>query len=371
MDPLIVARGYKEGVRTWLEEMSEGLLPGRFRFCKKRNLVPITGDRGQVSSCFAAKIAWHIGTWQNWSATNREGCLQFIESFQQPDGYFVDGWLMSRIEWSIRIMLAKHGKLKPLAASFVNNCSDEKTRARRAVTRQSAGVLWLLGRCPQFRLPIEHESETSVRLFVRSMDWSYPWSAGSHTGHLIAFAVMNARLQNVSPLENALMHAAFDESDRFLDLGTGTWGLAGASHEQRINGAMKMLTAYGLAGRQIQYPERLLDYTLDTASSENGCGILDRLFVIQQANKHVPDYRRTDVEKIALEALNEIGKYHQDDGGFSFSQARAQRSYYGALVSLGGKQGDLHGTLMFTWACAVVLDLLGLRNEAGWQLGIP
>ena len=264
-------------------------------------------------------------------------------------------------------MLAKHGRFREMFAGF----QDEKTRAVRAETRQSAATLMLLGDRPTYALPIEWPTESSVREFVRSMDWTQPWGAGSHTSHLVAFFVMNSEVTEGHQYGAQMLDAAFEESDKYLDDSTGAWAKGNVSHVQRINGAMKMLAAYNWADRPPPYPDRLLDYTLNEVSDEDGCGILDRLFVIQQAGRWAPGYRARDVERIALEALDEIGSYRQDDGGFSFRPDSAQHRYYGALVSLRERQSDMHGAVMFTWACAVALDLLGAREEAGWQLSKP
>ena len=367
IDPNDAANTLKRSVGLWLDEMGEGLPPGRFRFCKSRGLVPTRGRRGQVTTCFAAKSAWHIGAWEGWPAETREECARFIKSFQQPDGNFIDRWLLNSIGWSSRIVLAKHGKFREMFAGL----QEEKTRAVRAETRQSAATLMLLGDRPRYPLPMEWSTESSVREFVRSMDWTRPWGAGSHTSHLIAFLVMNSETKEIDALASSLLEAAFEESDKYLDDATGAWAKGDVSHLQRINGAMKMLTAYNWAARPVPYPDRLLDYTLNEVSGEDGCGILDRLFVIQQASKWVSGYRTSEVEKLALEALGEISRYRQDDGGFSFRLNRAQHLYYGALVSLREKQSDMHGAVMFTWACAVALELLGVREEVGWQLSKP
>ena len=165
-----------------------------------------------------------------------------------------------------------------------------------------------------------------------------------------------------------MLEAAFEESNRHLDERTGAWGDGDVGHVQRINGAMKMMTAYDWAERQVPYPERILDYVLDERSAHDGCGVLDRLFVVNQARKYAVGYRKSDLQILALEALEEIDHFRQADGGFSFYPTRAQRTYYGALVSLGGRQSDMHGTVLFTLAIAIALDVLGLRQELGWQI---
>ena len=367
VDPVSVANSFGGSVRSWLEEMGEGLSPGRFRFCKTRSLVPSRGKGGQVTSCFAARSAWYIGAWENWSWETREGCKRFIKSFQQPGGNFVDQWLLNSIPWSRRLILAKHGRFREMLTDF----RDEKIRAVRAETKQSAATLRLVGDRPKYPLPMIWDSEASVREFVRSMDWTRPWGAGSHTSHLVAFFVMNSEMSEGSRVEVEMLEAAFSEANRFLDPNTGSWGMGEVSHVQRINGAMKMLSAHEWANRPIPYPDRLIDYTLNEESSEDGCGVLDRLFVLKRASEAAPGYRAGDLERCAVEAIDEISKYRQRDGGFSFSRTRAQRGYYGALVSLGERQSDMHGAQMFTWACAVALDLLGAREEAGWRLSKP
>ena len=50
---------------------------------------------------------------------------------------------------------------------------------------------------------------------------------------------------------------------------------------------------------------------------------------------------------------------HKKESGFSFNHLQSQqKDYYTARVSKGLKVADLHGTTMFSWACAIVIDLL-------------
>ena len=165
VDPVSVANSVRESVESWIDEMGNGLSPGRFRFCKTRSLVPTRGKRGQVTTCFAAKSAWHIGAWEDWPSETREGCTRFIKSFQEPNGNFVDRWLLNSIGWSSRIVLAKQGRFREVFSDFQN----EKVRAVRAETRQSAATLMLWGDGPKHPLPLIWQDEASVREFVRSM----------------------------------------------------------------------------------------------------------------------------------------------------------------------------------------------------------
>ena len=329
--------------------------------------MPTNGRKGQGVTCFAAKTAWHIGAWSKWPANVREGSIRFIKSFQEADGSYVDRWLLNRIAWSMQLRLARKWCFKPgFADAQVHN-----EQVVRAETRQSAATLVLLGGRSFRALPMILESESKVRDFVRSLDWSLPWGAGSHASHFVSFLMMNTEAHGLSPMQSRLLDSVFNEASRFLDEETGTWGLGNVPPEQRINGAMKMLTAYDWANRPIPFPERLIDYALNEVSGKDGCGVLDRLFVVHKCRMEMLGYRSAEIERFALEALVEIDGYRQKDGGFSFYRDRAQRSYYGALTSLGGRQGDMHGTVMFTWAIAMVLDLLGIRAKLGWHLSRP
>ena len=98
---------------------------------------------------------------------------------------------------------------------------------------------------------------------------------------------------------------------------------------------------------------------------------MDRLFVLRNASLDAPDHRVDDMRQFALTALDEIASHRQSDGAFSFFPGRAQRAYYGALVSLGERQSDMHGTVMLTWAWAIALDILGLRERVGWRISVP
>ena len=287
-DPLRMAVDVRADFEAWLEEMAKDLPPGRFRFCKTRSFVPSDGNGGQATTCFAAKSAWHVGAWRDWSSERREGCIQFIKSLQATDGNFVDHWLLRNIAWTTRLRLARRGRL----LKALNGIQDEKIRAVRAETRQSAATLLLLGDQPRHALPVSWKTENSVREFIRSLDWTRPWGAGSHASHLISFVVMNERLSQAPSPDSDLLEVAFEETDRYLDLRTGAWGIGDLGTVQTINGAMKMLTAYHWAERSIPHPERLIDYALSNTSGDDGCGVLDRLYVVHRASTDVPGIQK-------------------------------------------------------------------------------
>lgn len=83
----------REGIANYLDGLSHSLAPGRFRFCLEGSRVPTEGQAAQVSTCFAMKAAWQAGIWETWPEERRLACIEFLKSFQRPDGWFADPWL--------------------------------------------------------------------------------------------------------------------------------------------------------------------------------------------------------------------------------------------------------------------------------------
>jgi hypothetical protein len=357
---LETAETLKRSVGGWLERMAAGLAPGRFRFCERFRLVPASGHGAQFVTCFAVKTARHTGLWNEWPEQRREGAIAFIRSFQRRDGRFVDRAMSRRFALGAAFDRARRS----------GATSPGSERSITAETRQSAATLLEVGALPPYPLPETHRDAASVRDFIRSLDWSIPWGAGSHASHLIFYLHSNAKLKGLAAPDPRI-DAAFEELDRVRDLRTGTWFTADIPTQMALNGAMKVLTAYRWTGRPLEHADRLLDTALDAKFAEDGCSFLNRLFVVQQAKAHCGDYRREDVRALAETCFHRVLGFRREDGGLSFYTTRAQRRYFDAYVSLGGVQSDMHGATMLTWAMAISLELLGLSERSGWQPTTP
>jgi hypothetical protein len=355
----------KDSVGLWLEEMNHGLEPGRFRFCKKGSLVPEHGHQGQFVTCFAMRIAWFTGVWDAWPQPYRNACINFVSSFQQEDGRFVDKQMLGRTFLGSAYGLLRRGKYLELLQEVI-------PRSIRAETRQSATVLLMVNAKPTYTLPFADISHQFVMKYVRNLPWENPWAAGSHASHLIFFLYANGFYRNNPYNYRELIDTAFDELDRRRDQLTGTWGTGTIESRIRVNGAMKVLTAHMWTGRPLKYARELLDFALNSQFDENGCSFLNRLLVVHETSKHVdPGYRNSEIEELAFKYLDQTRKFMRSDGAFSYNIKRAQLRYDNAWVSLGGEQSDMHGTMMLTWASALCLDLLGLREQLGWHICRP
>lgn len=355
----------KEKISCWLDELSVDLPLGRFRFCLSGSLVPVEGSAGQFATCFAMKIAWQTGIWGDWPQGKKDACIRFIQSFQRGDGFFYDSWLHVKSRVNIRdLVSALLGRVswRYLLRKKIDNL--------RAETRQSASTLLMVGSSPLGALPVEVNSADDIKKYIQALDWTNPWAAGSHFSHLIFFLVVNNYSFGTPKKLDELLAACLAEINSYFDIESGTWFAGNPANDIKVNGAMKILTA--LQWMEMSYPDlrRLMDFALEQSFVPDACGLLNRLFVVQQAGKGVaPEYKRCERLNLAQRALSELVGFQNEDGAFSFYCNKSQPNYYSAKVSAGQSVSDLHGTVMITWAIAIALEIIadiGHGNGYGW-----
>ncbi len=357
-------------ISKWMEKMAQDLEIGRFRFCSDGSFVPVTGLEGQVSICFAMKAAWQAGLWDGWPEERKKACVDFVRSFQKKDGCFYDPWLRRSAKTGWR-------DFANLLLGHIDYAAirDKKIRNVRAETRQSASTLMMVGEKLKYPLPIEISSPGEVDSYIESFNWEIPWSAGSHVSHQMMFLTINHICFDISEHYNDIIDQILFCLGKFRDPITGTWFKGKTPDTIKINGAMKIFT--GLQWVNRPYPDctRLLDFALEQPFQSNGCGFLNRLFVVHEALKGAPiDYRRNDIYELAVLAWEEIQKFRKPDGGFSFYEQKSQTNYYSAKVSKGYSVSDLHGAAMMCWAVALIMELLGEKAPDGakqWKIHKP
>jgi hypothetical protein len=200
------------------------------------------------------------------------------------------------------------------------------------------------------------------------LDWSEPWGAASHVSHQFFMLTANHRLFGLSEQYDVIIDEFGRNLSTLRDPESGSWFKGKPSDTIKINGAMKMFSGFEWLERSYPDSRKLLDFALQQPFQEHGCSFLNRIFVVWQARKGAPQgYRQEEVHALALEALSRTDNYRQLDGAFSFYPTRAQTNYYGARVSRGLRESDLHGTTMLVWAIAISLDLLGDETDAEVQ----
>ena len=237
-------------------------------------------------------------------------------------------------------------------------------RILRAETRQSAEALLFVGEAPRYRLPLELRSPGEVGRYFSSLDWEQPWAAASHVSHQLVFASLNQRLFSGNQHGEPVVDEILSRFDALRDPLTGGWFAGQTAPDIVVNGAMKVFS--GLQWLNRSYPDctQLCDFALSRPFVVDGCGFLNRLFVLYHCRKGTPEkYRQPEIFEVAEKALEIALRFRKSDGGFSFYQERAQSVYYGAKVSRSLPESDLHGTVMVTWALGLIAEMMGLSSS--------
>ncbi len=361
---------WRHSLGSWLDGMSEGLEPGRFRFCSEGSSVPTAGHAAQFVTCFAMKAAWQAGLWDSWNKERKDACISFIRSFQVPDGWFCDPWLSnaSKPRWR---ELGKTILRSAVGRGSWGNLANRQEMNLRAETRQSVSTLAMVEARPEYPLPMPWKSPDDVLCFLRGLDWRFPWSAGSHLSHLAFILRFNKNCFPDVPVAESLFDVVFDFLSRIRDVKSGAWFRGNVSDTEKVNGAMKILTAWEWMDHPLPDCSKLIDLALKQSCLQDGCGFLNRLFVVYAARKSCSSaYRRDEIRQLAADSLLRIARFEKSDGGFSFFEKHAQTTYYGARVSKGLPVSDMHGAALMVWAIAICADLIGedtRGKQSGWR----
>jgi len=357
-------------LHRWLDAMAEGLPNGRFRFCAKGSSVPTSGFAAQFVTCFAMKAAWQSGIWEKWPAERKSACIEFVRNFQNQDGWFHDPWLerasRPRLrEWAGGLLEYLRGQ------GNVSDLLNRRENNLRAETRQSASTLLMVGTVPEHPLPMAWKTPVDVLSFLKGLDWRIPWSAGSHLSHLAFILKVNHKYFPGTSVQESMFAAINEFLAEIRDEESGSWFQGKVSDRDKINGAMKVLTAWQWLDVPLPDCRRLVDLAIAQPPLSDGCGFLNRLFVVYAALCGCPSgYRQDDVRQLARESFLRISCFRKTDGGFSFYETHAQTAYYGARVSIGFPISDMHGAAMMAWAIAICAELSGstIPQLRGWRV---
>jgi len=249
-----------------------------------------------------------------------------------------------------------------LQTGDTNNLRHQQTL--RAETRQSLSSLSLFGYRPSVVYRGFPQDVTAIDRYLEQLDWSRPWGAGSHFSHLLFF-LANTDL----PGATALFDHATAWVMRLQHAEDGCWYRGAPPLSQKINGAMKILTGLQAADRlSVDHPRALIDSALQATNDAHACDNFNVTYVLAKAAQATQrSYRMDDIRDFMYNRLELYRQYYYPSlGGFSFKKGKANRFYYGALLSRGKSEPDIHGTVLFGWGLALVASALG--EEASWHL---
>ena len=96
------------------------------------------------------------------------------------------------------------------------------------------------------------------------------------------------------------------------------------------------------------------------AEGKDACNDFNVVYVLYCCNKAV-GYRADDIKDFCLGRLSQYRRYyHEDIGGFSFKLDKANDVYYGAKITKGLDEPDIHGTVMLLWGITLISKVLKL-----------
>ena len=343
-----------ENIYQFIMDLSVPNHPGWVRFCREGALLEPSEKSGLGISCLALKTCVMLGLAVRLPQNELKGWTQHIQAFQTEGGRFA-GFFEDPAE--LRIVDKKAGWFK------------RDISIRRAETRQACAKRLSIGTAsfhPVAHLP---RKPHQVRHFIRELDWTEPWGAGSHAGHLLFFYELNARVFGETATADELLPVVISELDRLQDPESGSWYSRRPTPHQVVNGAMKVLTDYAFLNKPFRYPERLIDTCLAATNDDDGCNNVDVIYVLHQCSRYTT-YRRDEILEYCIRRLKIVERFRRENGAFSFFEDRAQTSYYGVPVSRGLRESDVHGTTLFVWTLVMIGDLLGFNREMSWKLPV-
>ncbi|MBF0146400.1 MAG: hypothetical protein HQL84_09690 [Magnetococcales bacterium] len=370
-------KDWLSNLRDPLHEFMETLKvpghPGRFKPCPKGAVG--AGTQASLGfSCFAHKIYYSLGLWERLSPREQTDWIEWIRSFQNPDGSpsngrsdaFIDPHLLAHVPnppyLGIRLTLRRF--LAGIQAP------EPKRDAIRAETKQAIATLAQIGVNPH--RPFSHFplQEKKLQRQLQGFDWSEPWSAGARTALLAVFVQTQADLIDTH-LREPLARVITRFLDHMVNPHNGTYyrGTTPPTRGQMINGAMKVLNAMDWLEQPIHHPERLIDTTLEQGPPPAGCHVVDWIYVLHRCGLQT-QHRRKEIQDRCLELIDLIKTHQNQDHGFSYQPHIAQTIYYHATISRGLDEGDIHGTCLLVWALTMIAGILEW-DIPGWKIIRP
>lgn len=332
----------------------EGGIPGYFRYSLSGDCYSESVTWGLTPSVFAAKIYYMLYALDERKMNNLQS---FIRRFERPDGTIYDAFLLRKSFFPALItsFLQRDGQ----------GLFNRGDMVKRAETRQSCAALLCLNAhpaAPYRRIP---ETAEDVRIFLNSLSWHLPWNAGSHLSHLLFFLHYNHHIFGLyQDSYEMLINEVLDFLSSIQSSSDGLWYKgSNVDMTQKINGAMKVLTGFSvIAHANIPYREKIIDFCLPHQNDNGACCSLDVLFVLYYCSRRSL-YRYNEIEEYALKKIDQFRSYyHEAERGFSFYKNRANVRVYGAKVSRGKNEPDIHGTVLYVWGLIMVAEILKLND---------
>lgn len=306
------------------------------------------------SSVFALKLYYLLGFEKDQNITD---ITNYIKSFLDDDGLIYDP------------LIYKKGFFRNFAASLKNRTFDDllNKKYKNAETRQAYSALMLFDEVPKSVNMWFPQDNNAIEKYLSSLNWSEPWGAGSHFSHLMFFIRLAYKSGNIDKVRfDSLTNHAIAWINKLQNKNTGGWYKGELSNRYIVNGAMKIITGLIAADKcSFNYSKKLIDSCLEATNDLDACDNFNIILVLNYASKLLNrKYRQEEIEKFALNRLSKYkAHYKKGQGGFSFFLKNANSRYYGAKITKGLNESDIHGTVLFMWGISIIVQILGLEDK--------
>lgn len=347
----------KTQVPSFLDQMKGVKRRGFYKYSYSGDYFGESIKWGLANTVFAVKI-YHLLGISNRHQSELEDALSFIHSFQTTSGQISD----SLISWlSIPARISYY-----LKTGDNNNLFNDETS--RAETRQSLSALYLSSYEPQYYFNDFPQTQQTIESFLSNLDWHKPWKAGSHFSHLLFF-LEHSKLGD----KKTLINFAINWVSR-LQKDDGFWYLGNPSMAEKINGAMKIITGLECVNAvKFNETKKIIDCCLANSHNRQACDNFNIVYVLRWSSEVLNhSYRIKEIRQFMLNRLAIYkSHYFPQIGGFSFRSGKADIYLYGAPLTRGLPEPDIHGTIMFLWGISQIAIMLGIQDEVQFQEIIP
>jgi hypothetical protein len=370
----------EESVPSFIDSLKKPGLEGRYLLCKQ-GTTSIGRNLELGFSCFALRTIHILNKWNTIDVNTRANWVKHINSFQTSAGpnnnisYLANPY----IDQPVTTYLSKN-RFNSLG-SRLRHYRNRLTLLKRyplnpeqklviAETKQTIATLAEILESPGTLIGTFTWSSEDLYNSFSSFDWRYPWDAGGQTAAICALLGSTNNFRFTKDARADLMQSAklFYSSLANAENG-GYYERQVPNYQNLVNGAMKVLTALDWLNQPIHYPKQLIDTTLNELPNREGCHLVDTVYVLYRCSLET-NYRKSEIIKYIQNISHLISNHYNTDGGFSYHINKSQTSYYGVPVSVGYHESDLHGTLLLTWALAMITKIVDC-HAINWNLPKP
>ena len=339
--------------------------PSKYKFNPVLDGTTDYGDSLDLGfSCYALKCYFMLGLWEKLDNNIQNEWTEHINKFQQdvkdlPKSSYVDPQILKyydspSVKYSLKNVIKK--------ILYLLNISSKRTSSQlykdsiRAETKQAISTLFQVGFKNEKKYTDFPKTKESIEEYLNSLDWNMSWNAGAQFSALCVFTATQLdgqlKKENESFLYDYLLevldkHSGFYYHGQHID------------ENEKINGAMKVITGLDWINKPIHYPEKIIDYCLKVEPEGEGCDLVDLVYVLYKSCSQ-SNYRKEEVKNFLKDIKSTIEKnYHSKKGGFSYFENKSQTHYYGLKISTGQNTPDLHGTTLLLWALTMIDNFNG------------